>query len=36
MTTERAALADGCFWGMQGLIRGYPGVVSTRLGYTSG
>ncbi len=36
MTTERAVLAGGCFWGMQDLIRRYDGVVSTRVGYTGG
>ncbi|MEV8366929.1 peptide-methionine (S)-S-oxide reductase MsrA [Streptomyces niveus] len=34
--TEKAVLAGGCFWGMQDLIRGLPGVISTRVGYTGG
>ncbi|CAN5463534.1 peptide-methionine (S)-S-oxide reductase MsrA [soil metagenome] len=35
-THERAVLAGGCFWGMQDLLRRYPGVISSRVGYTGG
>jgi len=34
--TETAILAGGCFWGMQDLLRSFPGMVSTRVGYTGG
>ena len=36
MSTERAVLAGGCFWGMQDLLRRYDGVISTRVGYSGG
>ncbi len=35
-TLETAYLAGGCFWGMEEILRGVPGVVGTEVGYTGG
>ncbi|HMR74823.1 MAG TPA: peptide-methionine (S)-S-oxide reductase MsrA [Polyangiaceae bacterium] len=31
-----AILAGGCFWGMEEILRGIPGVLATEVGYTGG
>ena len=33
---ESAILAGGCFWGMQEILRGIAGIVSTEVGYSGG
>jgi peptide-methionine (S)-S-oxide reductase len=35
-STETAILAGGCFWGVQDLLRRYPGILETRVGYSGG
>lgn len=36
MTTRKAYLAAGCFWGSEDLLRTLNGVIGTRVGYTGG
>lgn len=36
MSSEKAILAGGCFWGVEELIKDLEGVVSTRVGYSGG
>jgi peptide methionine sulfoxide reductase msrA/msrB len=35
-TLDTAILAGGCFWGMEEILRGIPGVIETEVGYSGG
>jgi len=36
MSTQTAYLAGGCYWGMEELFRGLPGVIQTEVGFSGG
>lgn len=36
MSTKKAYIAGGCFWGMEELVRVRPGVLDTEVGYMGG
>lgn len=36
MSKQTAYLAGGCYWGMEELFRGLPGVIQTEVGFSGG